>query len=75
LDYVLAGWLAATVRAVWTRVMNTCYCVVSRFLFLPPLTRNFMTTSDDRVFTNIEHHISYTGFVSVTVIRRVSGLW
>jgi hypothetical protein len=61
------GWLAATVRAVRTRVMNTCYCVVSRFLFLPPppFTRNFMAPSDDRMFTNCEHHISYTGFMSL----------
>ena len=58
-------WLAATVRAVWTRAMNTCYCVVSRFLFLAPFTRNFMATSDDWVFTNYEHRISYTGFMSL----------
>jgi hypothetical protein len=72
---LLAGWLAATVRAVWTRVMNTCYCVVSRFLFLPPspgILWHLVMTGCSQI-VNIISHIQDLCHL-MTVIQRASGL-
>lgn len=61
-----ADWMAGCHDTCYMDTCDEHVLLCRQWLFIPPpFTRNFMATSDDRVFTNCGRHISYTGCMSL----------